>query len=40
MEWPREASGEEVAESLDVSSPTFNQHLRNAQQKRLDVVLA
>ncbi|WP_226012989.1 PAS domain-containing protein [Halomicrobium salinisoli] len=39
FEWPREASGEDVAESLDISSPTFHQHLRKAQQKLLDIVL-
>lgn len=33
FEWPRESSGEEVAESLDIAPPTFSQHLRKAQRK-------
>jgi len=39
FDWPRESSGEEVAESLDVTAPTFHQHLRKAQQKLLDSIL-
>jgi predicted DNA binding protein len=39
FEWPRDVSGEDLAESLGVSSPTFHQHLRNAQRKLLDAVL-
>ncbi|QLG29657.1 helix-turn-helix domain-containing protein (plasmid) [Halorarum halophilum] len=31
FEWPREATGEEVAESLGVTAPTFHQHLRKAE---------
>jgi predicted DNA binding protein len=31
--WPRDASGEDVADSLQVSPPTFHQHLRKAEQK-------
>ena len=31
FEWPRDASGEDVAESLQVSPPTFHQHLRKAE---------
>lgn len=31
-DWPRESTGEEVASALDVTSPTFHQHLRRAQQ--------
>jgi predicted DNA binding protein len=38
FEWPRESSGEEVAESMGVSAPTFHQHLRAAEQKLLDTV--
>jgi len=30
FEWPRNRSGEEVADSLGVSSPTFHQHIRKA----------
>ncbi|MFA9416640.1 bacterio-opsin activator domain-containing protein [Natrinema sp. HArc-T2] len=33
FEWPREHTGEEVAESLGVSQPTFSRHLRLAQRK-------
>jgi PAS domain S-box-containing protein len=30
--WPREASGEDVAEMLDISAPTLSQHLRGAER--------
>lgn len=30
--WPRETSGEDVADLLDISPPTFSQHLRAAEQ--------
>lgn len=33
FEWPRATSGEEVAEKLDISGPTFSQHLRTAEEK-------
>ncbi|MUV60927.1 bacterio-opsin activator domain-containing protein [Halobacterium sp. CBA1126] len=33
FEWPRATSGEDVAASLDISAPTFSQHLRAAQRK-------
>ncbi|KTG21472.1 bacterio-opsin activator domain-containing protein [Haloferax profundi] len=33
--WPRESTAEDLADSLDVSSPTLHQHLRTAQQKML-----
>lgn len=39
FEWPRASTGEEVAESLDVSPPTFHEHLRAAQQKLLEALL-
>ncbi|ADB63091.1 putative PAS/PAC sensor protein (plasmid) [Haloterrigena turkmenica DSM 5511] len=39
-EWPRDASGEEVAESLEIAPPTFNQHLRKAQRKVFDSLLS
>ncbi|WP_435348675.1 PAS domain S-box protein [Haloarchaeobius sp. HRN-SO-5] len=38
FEWPRESSGEEVADSIGVSSSTFHQHLRKAQNKLLTTV--
>ncbi|WP_255171634.1 bacterio-opsin activator domain-containing protein [Natrononativus amylolyticus] len=33
FEWPRESTGEEVAQSLGVSQPTFNRHFRAAERK-------
>lgn len=33
FEWPRDATGEEVAASMGVSPPTFHQHLRKAERK-------
>ena len=33
FEWPREADGDDLAESMDISRPTFHQHLRAAQRK-------
>lgn len=39
FEWPRESTGEEVAESMDVSAPTFYKHLRNAQNRILAELL-
>jgi len=35
FEWPRESTGEEVAELLDVSQPTVNRHLRLGQRALL-----
>ncbi len=33
FEWPRESSGQEIAERLAIAPATFSQHIRNAQQK-------
>lgn len=33
FEWPRDVSGEELAESMGISRSTFHQHLRTAQRK-------
>ncbi|WP_247002457.1 PAS domain-containing protein [Halosolutus gelatinilyticus] len=33
FEWPRESTGEDVAEMLDVSQPTVNRHLRLGQRR-------
>ena len=33
FEWPRDRTGEEVAESLGITQPTFNGHLRAAERK-------
>ncbi|EMA35419.1 bacterio-opsin activator domain-containing protein [Halobiforma nitratireducens] len=40
FEWPRGVSGEELAESMDVSRSTFHQHLRAAQRKLLEELFA
>ena len=37
FEWPRESTGEAVADSLGVSAPTFHQHLRASERKLLAV---
>lgn len=34
-EWPRGSTAEELADALDVASPTLHNHLRKAQQKLL-----
>ncbi|WP_339102857.1 bacterio-opsin activator domain-containing protein [Haloterrigena salinisoli] len=36
FEWPRNVSGEELAQSMGISRSTFHQHLRTAQRKLLD----
>lgn len=38
FESPRESSGSEVAEMLDVSQPTVNRHLRSGESKLLEMV--
>ncbi|MFC7165758.1 bacterio-opsin activator domain-containing protein [Halospeciosus flavus] len=38
FEWPRSIDGEELAASMNVSSPTVHQHLRTAQRKLLRAV--
>jgi hypothetical protein len=40
FEWPRASTGEEVADSLGISAPTFHEHLRTAQRKLLDTLVA
>lgn len=37
-DWPRGKSGEEVAAELDISLPTFSQHLREAERKLMSLV--
>jgi hypothetical protein len=39
FEWPRESTAEDLADSMDVSSPTFHNHLRKAQQTLLAEIL-
>lgn len=38
FEWPRTTTGEEVAESFDVTQPTVNRHLRVGMRKCLELV--
>jgi PAS domain S-box-containing protein len=33
FEWPRDVDGDELAASMDISRPTYHQHLRAAQRK-------
>ncbi|MDZ5810847.1 PAS domain-containing protein [Halorubrum sp. AD140] len=40
FKWPRDRSGEEVAESLGVSPPTFHLHLRKAERKLFERILS
>jgi len=40
FEWPRDSSGEDVAESLGVSPATFHQHLRKAEKEVIRTVLS
>jgi PAS domain S-box-containing protein len=39
FDWPRESSGEEIAELLGVTQPTFNKHLRSAERKAFSMLL-
>jgi predicted DNA binding protein/putative methionine-R-sulfoxide reductase with GAF domain len=39
FEWPRDRTGEEIAESLGVTQPTVNRHLRAAQRELLSNLL-
>ncbi|MFB6096753.1 MAG: PAS domain S-box protein [Haloferacaceae archaeon] len=39
FEWPRESTGEAVADAVGVSPPTFHQHLRAAERKLVRAVL-
>ncbi|ADQ69483.1 PAS domain S-box [Halogeometricum borinquense DSM 11551] len=38
--WPRERTASEIATSLDIAQPTFSRHLRVAEQKLFDNLLA
>lgn len=38
FDWPRETSGEEVADIMDISQSTFLQHLRAAEQKLFEAM--
>jgi predicted DNA binding protein len=37
--WPRESTAEDVAESLDLTSPTLHSHLRKAESVILSRLL-
>ncbi len=39
FEWPRDRTGQEVADSLGISQPTFNKHLRAAERKLFSMLL-
>ncbi|WP_123536029.1 bacterio-opsin activator domain-containing protein [Halosimplex salinum] len=36
FEWPRDVDGDDLAESMDITRPTYHQHLRSAQRKVFD----
>lgn len=38
-EWPRRSTAEEIADSLDISSSTFHEHLRVAERKLLSALI-
>ncbi|GAA0644817.1 helix-turn-helix domain-containing protein [Salarchaeum japonicum] len=40
FEWPRDASGDDLAAALDIAPATFHQHLRAAHRNLLDELLA
>ena len=40
FEWPRDVTGEDLAESLDVSPPTFHQHLREAERRVFETLFS
>ncbi|WP_436927679.1 PAS domain S-box protein [Halosimplex amylolyticum] len=40
FEWPRDATGEEVADSLGIAPPTFSQHLRRAEKAVFETVFS
>ena len=38
FEWPRESTGQEIAESLGISQPTYNRHLRASERNLLTIL--
>ncbi|WP_459883723.1 bacterio-opsin activator domain-containing protein [Halostagnicola bangensis] len=38
FDWPRERTGEEIADALGVSQPTFTRHFRTAQRKLFELL--
>ncbi|MDQ2050733.1 bacterio-opsin activator domain-containing protein [Natronolimnohabitans sp. A-GB9] len=39
-EWPRKKTGEELADELEVTYPTFAEHLRKAERKLLSMIFS
>lgn len=39
FDWPRENSGQAVAEAMGITQPTLNKHLRVAERKLVDLIL-
>jgi predicted DNA binding protein len=39
FEWPRESTGEEIAQRLDITAPTFLEHLRRAERDVVGALL-
>ncbi|WP_267643478.1 PAS domain S-box protein [Haloarchaeobius amylolyticus] len=39
FDWPREHSGQEVADEMGISQPTLNKHIRLAERKVFDLLL-
>ena len=39
FEWPRDSSGEDVADSLDVAPATFHQHVRGGTRKLVEALI-
>ncbi|WP_256300678.1 PAS domain S-box protein [Haloarchaeobius salinus] len=39
FDWPREHSGEDIAEEMDITQPTLNKHLRVGERKLLETIL-
>lgn len=39
-DWPRTATGEEVADDLDIASATFSEHIQTAERKLLQALFA
>jgi predicted DNA binding protein len=40
FDWPRGADGDELAAGMDISRPTYHQHLRAAQRKVFEELFA
>ncbi|WP_394327455.1 helix-turn-helix domain-containing protein [Haladaptatus sp. W1] len=40
FDYPRASSGAELADTLDISSPTFHQHLQTAERKLLSLLFS